>query len=153
MAINCGLTVHQAERMQRRWFEIHPGIKEWHDRTLHQLETTRTVTNRFGFRRFYFDRVEGLLPEALAWIPQSTVACVINIGLLRASLTIPEIQILLQVHDSLVFQLPESRRADLLPRMREALQVTVPYPDPLVIPVGLKVSRVSWGEVSDSKWE
>jgi DNA polymerase-1 len=153
MAINCGLTVHQAERMQRRWFEIHPGLKEWHDRTLHQLETTRTVTNRFGFRRFYFDRVEGLLPEALAWIPQSTVACVINIGLLRASLTIPEIKILLQVHDSLVFQLPEGRRADLLPRMRESLQVTIPYPDPLVIPVGLKTSRVSWGEVSDSKWE
>lgn len=153
MAVTCGLTVHQAERMQRRWFEVHPGIKEWHDRTMLQLETTRSVTNRFGFRRFYFDRIEGLLPEALAWIPQSTVANVINTGLLRISVSLPEVQILLQVHDSLVFQIKEKDRARLLPQIRDQLLVTIPYEDPLVIPVGLKLSSKSWGECKDARWE
>jgi len=70
LASALGITVHEAERFQRRWFEAHPGIKEWHQRTLHSLQTKRMVTNAFGFRRYYFDRIEGLLPEALAWVPQ-----------------------------------------------------------------------------------
>lgn len=152
MAINCGITVHQAERMRKRWFEVHPGIKEWHDRTAHQLQTTRSVYNRFGFRRIYFDRVESILPEALAYIPQSTVAEVINRGLVNIFLNLPLVQVLLQVHDSLVFQLPSSRR-DLLPAVRQQLLITIPYDDPLVIPVGLKSSSVSWGHCSDDSWE
>jgi DNA polymerase-1 len=153
MAINCGITVHQAEKMRARWFQIHPGIKEWHDRTLHSLETTRSVRNPFGFRRFYFDRIEGLLPEALAWQPQSTVANIINLGLLRVAYHLPDVEILLQVHDSLVFQLPEAKAGDLLPKVRDLLQITVPYPDPLTIPVGLKASKESWGAVEDRSWQ
>lgn len=152
MAVNCGITVHQAELMQRRWFQAHPGIKSWHDRTLHQLQTTRSVYNRFGFRRFYFDRVEGLLPEALAWIPQSTVAHVINEALFNIALNIPEVQVLLQVHDSLVFQFPTHRRAELLPRIREQCQIPIPYPEPLIIPVGLKTSQTSWGDCENAEW-
>ena len=153
MAVNCGITVHQAELMQRRWFQAHPGIKSWHDRTLHQLQTTRCVYNRFGFRRFYFDRVEGLLPEALAWIPQSTVAHVIDEALFNIALNIPEVQVLLQVHDSLVFQFPTHRRAELLPRIREQCQIPIPYPEPLIIPVGLKTSQTSWGDCENAEWE
>lgn len=152
MAINCGITVHQAELMQRRWFAAHPGIKAWHDRVLYQLQTTRSITNRFGFRRFYFDRIEGLLPEALAWIPQSTVAHVINEALFNIALNVPEVQILLQVHDSLVFQFPTNRRAELLPRIYEQCQIPIPYPDPLIIPVGLKTSTISWGDCENTKW-
>jgi DNA polymerase I-like protein with 3'-5' exonuclease and polymerase domains len=151
MAMNCGITVHQAERMRKRWFEVHPGIKEWHDRTAYQLQTTRSVYNRFGFRRIYFDRVESILPEALAWIPQSTVAEVINRGLVNIFQNLPLVQVLLQVHDSLVFQLPSSRR-DLLPAVRQQLLITIPYDDPLIIPVGLKSSSVSWGHCSDDSW-
>lgn len=153
MAINCGITIHQAEKMRNRWFQIHPGIKDWHDRTMASLETTRSVYNKFGFRRFYFDRIEGILPEALAWIPQSTVACVINKGLLNLAVNVPEVEILLQVHDSLVFQLPESKSSVLLPRVRESLLIPIPYEDPLTIPIGLKASNKSWGEVKDREWK
>lgn len=64
------MTLHEAELFQRRWFQMHPGIKDWHERIDMQIMTTRTVTNKFGFRRFYLDRPDRLLPEALAWIPQ-----------------------------------------------------------------------------------
>lgn len=154
MAINCGITVHQAELMQNRWFQAHPGIKRWHDRTLESLQRTRTVTNKFGFRRFYFGRTEALLPEALAWIPQSTVAHVIDEGLYNLSIdaTIPKLDVLLQVHDSLVFQYPSYLEAQYLPKIRENLLIKIPYDDPLIIPVGLKTSKVSWGEVEDKAW-
>ena len=152
MAATCGITVHQAELMQRRWFQAHPGIKAWHDRTLESLQRTRAVVNPFGFRRFYFGRIEALLPEALAWVPQSTVAHIINEGLYNISMNLPEVQVLLQVHDSLVFQYPQEREAELLPQIRENLLIKVPYRDPLIIPVGLKTSSVSWGAVEDKAW-
>lgn len=146
MAINCGLLVRDAERMQTRWFEIHPGIKRWHTRTESQLRTQRFVSNAYGYRRYYFDRVDDLLPEALAWIPQSTVAITINRAWLNIYRTLPEVQVLLQVHDSLAGQYPTSSAAQLLPRLREASLITIPYPDPLIIPTGIKTSTVSWGD-------
>lgn len=153
MARNCGITVRQAELMRNRWFQIHPGIKEWHDRVEHSLMVQRCVGNAFGFRRFYFDRIEGLLPEGLAWIPQSTVAIVTNQGILNLHRNLPEVQVLLQVHDSIVFQIPKGLYPGILPAIREQLLITIPYSEPLVIPVGIKVSDKSWGEVKEVDWE
>ncbi|CAK0777681.1 hypothetical protein CCP3SC15_580009 [Gammaproteobacteria bacterium] len=143
MAINCGLSVAQASAMQKRWFQIHPGIERWHRRVEAQLHTKRFVENRFGYRRFYFDRVEALLPEALAWIPQSTVAITINRIWLNIYNNLPEVQVLLQVHDSLAGQYPKSfDQSRILPYTR----ITIPYEDPLTIPIGIKTSDVSWGD-------
>ena len=143
MAINCGLSVAQASTMQKRWFQIHPGIERWHRRVEAQLHTKRFVENRFGYRRFYFDRVEALLPEALAWIPQSTVAITINRIWLNLYTHLPEVQVLLQVHDSLAGQFPKHfDQSRILPYTR----IQIPYEDPLVIPVGMKTSDLSWGD-------
>lgn len=145
MAINCKLPVATAELMQDRWFAAHPGIRTWHRRIERQLAATRTVRNAFGYRRIYFDRPEGILPEALAWIPQSTVACVINRGWMQVELELPEVAVLIQVHDSLVGQFRAGQEARLLPEIRRCLEVKVPYPDPLTIPVSINTSTVSWG--------
>jgi DNA polymerase I-like protein with 3'-5' exonuclease and polymerase domains len=146
MAVNCGFTVHQAEKMQTRWFQAHPGILSWHKRTERFLHTRRYVENRFGFRRFYFDRVDALLPEALAWIPQSTVGLVINHAWLNFHNNIPELQTLLQVHDSLAGQFPTVSKDACLTKMKEHARIVVPYDDPLIIPVGIKTSEISWGD-------
>lgn len=147
MARAAGISTAQSELMQKRWFAAHPGIKDWHRRTEHMLQTKRMVTNRFGYRRVYFDRIDALLPEALAWVPQSTVALYINKIWDRFVQYIPEVQILLQVHDSLVGQFPTHLKNDILRRMKhESSQVSIPYPDPLIIPTGAKVSEISWGD-------
>lgn len=147
-----GITVRQAENFQRRWFAAHPGIAEWHSSVEASLQSTRSVRNKFGFRRYYFDRVEGILPEALAWIPQSTVAIVINTGFYRIDQQLDEVDVLLQVHDSLVIQYPRHRREYLLPLVHELMLVEVPYDDPLIIPLGIKESESSWGECEDIEW-
>jgi DNA polymerase-1 len=146
MAISCGLTVHESDRLQRRWFSIHPGIERWHIRTAADLRKTRSVKNRFGYRRFYFDRTDSILPEALAWVPQSTVACVINEVWIRIERDLPQVEILLQVHDSLCGQFPVNGANETLAQLREISKVVIPYPDPLVIPMGFKTSQVSWGD-------
>jgi hypothetical protein len=109
-----------------------------------QLQTKREVRNAFGFRRLYMGRIESTFTEALAWIPQSTVAIVINHGL--RALDAQGVELLLQVHDSLDFQVLAQDHQAQLERLKPHLLITVPYPDPLVIPIGFKVSGVSWGD-------
>jgi len=146
VAAHTGRSVHEIDAAQKYWFSAHPGIKRWHDRVAEQIAKRRFVENRFGYRWYIFDRLEGLLPEAVAWIPQSTVGCVINRVWTAFHTELPEVQVLLQVHDSLAGQFPTHRREYLLPRMRDASRITIPYDDPLIIPTGIKTSTVSWGE-------
>lgn len=157
LSIACGMTMHEAEAFQTRWFDLHPGIKTWHNEVMNSIQTTRSVSNKFGFRRRYFGRLDRILPEALAWIPQSTVALIINNALCNISenpeLKALQAELLLQVHDSLVGQIPLSHRYLSLPLLRKCLAVTVPYSDPLVIGTSLDISEKSWGDLISCKWE
>lgn len=146
MAANVGRTVHEVERSQRLWFGAHPGIKRWHDRVELQVRKHHFVENRFGYRWYIFDRVEGILPEAIAWIPQSTVSIVINRIWANIYNRLKEVDVLMQVHDSLVGQFPIGR-TDLITSIVEQAKIVVPYPDPLVIPFSVKTSNTSWGDV------
>ena len=146
LAAALGITMKDAERFQRQWFGAHPAIPRWQEKIKHDLMTTRTIMNKFGYRRFYFGRLEEELKEAIAWIPQSTVACAINRGLLNIAQRLPEVDLLIQVHDSLVFQIREERVDELLPKVLKEMHIVVPYDDPLVIQVEAKSSKTSWGD-------
>lgn len=165
----------EEEEFHERWFYLHPGIREWHrrtDRSLNGLQcwrcykltggaricpvcgavTGRTIGNKFGYRIVYFDRVHELFTKGLAWTPQSTVAINTNKGALALVDRVPWVELLLQVHDSLIAQWP-IKYGDRLDDIKQALNsVSVPYPDPLTIPWGLKVSRESWGHAEPVKW-
>lgn len=147
MAANCGITVHEAEVAQARWFGKFPGILRWHRRVDEELRRTNQVRNKFGFRIIFFDRPEGLLPEALAWCPQSTVAIVTNKAL-RAIWERKLGELLLQVHDSVLLQVERSQVEQVV---KEVLgiydSIVVPYDDPLVIPAECKVGE-NWEEMT-----
>ena len=158
-----GIPVNDARNFQRIWFDLHPGILLYKGRVNDQLmglwewpdgvKRTRVVYNAFGYRIPFFDRIKSLLPKALAWIPQSTVAVTTVIGATRLHKTIDWVQILLQCHDSLVFQYPIAMSTTAnLAKIKAALEVEVPFDDPLTIPWGLKTSRVSWGDCSTRVW-
>lgn len=146
----------EAQRFIDKWFSLHPRILDWHNRISRQLSEKRFVANAFGYRRFYFDRTDDLLPDAIAWIGQSTTACVTNRAFKRlvasSDLRALGFQLLLQVHDELVFQYPILYRSRVLPIAHSLAHITVPYPDPLVIPWGLKTSLKSWGECEKREW-
>jgi len=146
-----GWTLNQSRDFQRRWFAAHPAIKEWHARTESELQTQRAVFNAFGFRRPYFDRVDSLLPQALAWVPQSTIAIVCVAGLLQVRRTLPWARPRLQVHDSGVLLVPNHKRPELW-KVHEALKVTAPYPDPLTVQWSLKISETTWGAAKSAPW-
>lgn len=145
MAAHTGRTVHEVDRAQGIWFGAHPGIKRWHVRVQAQINARRYVENRFGYRWYIFDRVESAFTEALGWLPQSHTSIVINKAWERIDRELPDVQILMQVHDSLPGQIPTHLVHSLLPRLRDCARVVIPYEDPLIIPVSIKTSERSWG--------
>lgn len=172
-----GIPVYEAREFRAQWFDAHPLIQEWHERVQDGLMYTRKVTSIWGYERMFFDRIEGILPEAIAWIAQSGTANITNRAavnfdawptvlagfakeedfppdVLKASKALYEMDgaLLLQVHDELVFEYPQFYRQPFLSTAKPILHITVPYPDPLVIPWGLKTSTKSWGEAEKSEW-
>jgi DNA polymerase family A len=159
-AIQRGWLVREAERFHSRWLSLHPGIASWHDRIKSQLSRDRTITNPFGFRRVFFDRVENCFTEALAWIPQSTVALNTYHGAIQLERKywpeqlkwnyypdhINTSGLILQTHDSVNFQF-EVQKAPPAKEIQETLLVKTPYEDPLYIPWDLKHSNKSWGDM------
>jgi DNA polymerase I-like protein with 3'-5' exonuclease and polymerase domains len=151
ISLATGWTRNEVDRCQKRWFGLHPTIPRWHARIDAELAKSRTATNAFGYRIRYFDRVERLLPEACAWIAQSTVALICRKGMKQLFRNHKWVHLLLQNHDACTFQIPMKRVTDL-PLIKQSLSITVPYPDPLTIPWGLTMSSESWGAAKERKW-
>lgn len=150
IATALGITVREAENFLNRYFGERPEVRDWHETVRLQLQTKRYVENVFGYRRFYFDRIENLLKEALAWIPQSTVAIATNIGIKQVERDLPWADFLLQNHDSAVHQflIHDQVAFDSEARFKliqQKMEVPLPYDDPMTIPVTGKWSLESWG--------
>jgi len=148
LAERIGLSVAEAERTQKWYFDRFPRIKKWQDDLKDQVIKRRMVENVFGYRCYFFDRIEGtIFNQAAAWIPQSTVACLINRAYVNVHKNLPEVQVLLQVHDSLAGQFPTHLGEPMMRKIIQQAEIELPYPgDPLTIPVGVKTSTKSWGE-------
>jgi DNA polymerase I len=154
VAITLGWRIAEAEKFQRKWFKLHPAINKWHERIEHELQTRRKVENKFGYSITYFDRPEGLLPQALAWVPQATVAVLCARAVVTLREDFPKVKGLLQVHDSVVFQIhKEDVTAQLLKEIHDAITIPVPYSTPLTIPWEIAASDKSWGDCKSIGWD
>lgn len=146
LAERLGISVHQADKTQRWYFGKFPGLKKWHEDIKDQVRKRRMVQNVFGYRTYFFDRIEGtIFNQAIAWIPQSTIACLINRAYVAIDEKLPEVDILLQVHDSLAGQFDTYHGDSMTRKIVELAEIPLPYSDPLTIPVGVKTSTESWG--------
>jgi len=148
IASHLGRPVHEVDKTRRYYLGAHPTIEPYWKKIEQQIHTHRFVENAFGQRWYIFDRLDSVLPEAVAWIPQSTVGRVINTIWKNLHDNAKDVQVLLQVHDSLAGQFPRHRTEQCLASLRDLSRVIVPYSDPLVIPTGLELSDESWGDCS-----
>lgn len=162
--LNYGLTpmglaqhTHQplylAKLAYERYFDWAPGIKTW------QLEVARTIRDHgvivtpLGRPNIFFGRPwdKHTIRQAIAFVPQSTVADVLNIALwlVWKEMDPGLVQLLAQVHDAILFQFPRGQ----LEAVRGVTQrMTLPIPvgeREMVIPVEVTVGR-NWGHQSES---
>lgn len=145
-----GLVVNEVERIQKWYYSKFPEIADWQESIRRDVTTRGYVENVFGYREYIFDRIEGtIFNQAVAWVPQSTVGCLINRGYRNIHQREPNVQVLLQVHDSLGGQYPADIRDYAVGKIIDHCSVPLPYASgELTIPVGIKTSLVSWGDCS-----
>lgn len=111
-----------AEDFQRRYFKAFPGIREWQLKTIETVQKTQRLSTPWRRRRFW-DRTwdDTVLREAIAHAPQSMTCDTISEGLHRLwQAKEPEVQLLAQVHDSVLTQVPS---LDILPEVLNLLHV------------------------------
>ncbi len=133
-------------------------MKRWWRRVDKALRSESSLTTVWGRKRTFFGRRQGdgwldhTHKEAIAFEPQSTVADVLNMGLLawygrfdtRLGLT------LLQIHDAVLIQTEKPKRAMAARALRECLTIPMKFGErELTIPVDVSYSERSWGEMEE----
>lgn len=135
-ALVCEIQDHEAKYIVKRYHSVYPGVRQYHAWIRAQLGKNRTITNCFGRKRLFTNRWgDELFKEAYAFIPQSTVADIINERGLAYVMDNPQFkgaEILNQVHDSLVVQIsyvdvPVWRHAEMLKLLVDSLQKPITF--------------------------
>jgi len=106
-------------------------IRTWHSVIQKELIETGSLVTPFGRRRHFWDRLRdaATLRAAIAFVPQSTIGDLLNLGLLRVfrELKSEGVEILGQVHDAILGQCDKDKVDELMPkilkRMHNPLQV------------------------------
>lgn len=154
MARHAKVEVYIIEAFQRKYFEAFPLIgnydkrldqRDWHSWVQQQLREVGSLTNLFGRRRIFFDRYQdqNTLRAAIAYDPQSNTGEELDRGWLNLWRNMPEAELLLPVHDSILFQLPYEGLEKLLPRALDLLKVTIELKDGRKFSVPLEAA-VGW---------
>jgi len=103
--LDCG--VSEAGDFLKADKKLYPNIDEWHMWTAIHLQKYGYLDTPWGFRRYFWDRLwdDATLREAIAHVPQSTVAHAIDVGIYLVWYHLePEVQLLNQIHDAALGQ-------------------------------------------------
>lgn len=108
------IEIPEAKRIVNLYHTIYPGIRKWYDFLKRELQADRTLTNCFGrVVRFLGRWDDKLWKSAYSMLPQSTVVDSLNGGMVKIYNDTElcgkanfNIDILAQVHDSVLMQVP-----------------------------------------------
>lgn len=146
------INVNQAEDLLMRYFAIYPEIREvfWGD-VRKEINYSRTLTNAFGRKRTFFGRYDDkLLRDAYSWKPQSTIGELGTRALVRIHHDVPQCQVLLNVHDSILVQCKPEHILEVAAGMENAMRIPLTiFGREFYIPTDCKVGY-NWTNKSDT---
>ena len=125
----------EARGLRNRYFAAFPKLGMWHAEVKQYLMGNRIITTPLGRKREFSGPFgEALWKEAWAYVPQSTVGDLLNIGFLEFWRWLKhdvrgvpfevefDTQIMLQIHDSIVVQCPEKHAEYIAGQMKRCLE-------------------------------
>jgi len=144
------VTRQEVEKIRNILLQMHPLEQWWHDLEQEIVEQHGAVRNCFGQRRKLYDPdLDFRVKDAASFKSQSTVAYKMNQNINRVMderVDQPgKIELLLQIHDELLFQCKPDRLDELQERVTEIMEVKfVVEETELFIPVEWKIGK-AWG--------
>lgn len=140
----------QARFIVDRYHMAYPGVRDsYHALVRNMLVNGRVVTNLMGRNTLFMDRWgDQLFKEAYSCIPQGTVGDVINergLNFIYYNDVFKSVELLLQKHDEIVFQIPKSipliKHAEMITAIKECLEIPLMTPDhrEFVVPADISV--------------
>jgi DNA polymerase-1 len=150
MAMHTKVPKEQIAEFQKKYFGAFPCIPAWHATTIKKLQTTGSLTHLFGRRRYFFNRLDdqSTINAAIAYCPQGMTGDEINKGVLNLWRH-GAFELLIQVHDSILFQIDQDRVNELVPIALQLLEapLTLIGGRKFVVPVEAKTGW-NWGDQS-----
>ncbi|OAN66391.1 DNA polymerase I [Sphingomonas sp. TDK1] len=152
------VTPDEAQAMISRYFERFPGINRYIADTLREAKERGYTTTLFG-RKTHFPRLKASNPNERAGSEraainapiQGTSADIIKRAMARMGPALREaglekVRMLLQVHDELVFELPEGDVAAARPIIERVMATAAEPAIQLTVPLGVEIGvGPSWG--------
>lgn len=145
------ITEKEAGILLAAYHAQYPEVRSnFQNQIVQMLRNGRRVFNPFGRSRLFLDRWgETLFQDAYAFFPQSGVADIINRRGLVVLCEFVEVEILNQVHDSIVFQIPAciplERHAAILNALRTSLEQPIQWKaTSFVVPADFEMIRSSF---------
>lgn len=120
MARHLHVVVALIEAFQQSYFAAFPGFAKWHSWTAEQIQLYQYIQTPLGMGRDFFGRPndDATLREAIAFVPQSMVAQLLNLALWRVwAYARDHCQLLGQVHDAIVIQYKEETEREVLDKI------------------------------------
>ena len=154
LAKQLGIGRREAQDFINTYFERYPGIRTFMDRCIAEAREKLYVNTLLGRRcaipeinskngavRGYAER------NAINYPVQGSAADIIKVAMVKISRRLEteglKTRMLLQVHDELVFDVPEAELADVTVLVREEMEGAVDISVPLLVEVG---SGKNWRE-------
>jgi len=145
-AASSGLTIKEARELRQWYFGLCPEILDWHSRIANEVRTKGYIENIFGARFWLLDKnCPTLLNQAYALIPQSTIAILVNKGLVNIQRNEKNVGVLLQIHDAVAGQYLKTD-VEAPERIKKHMEISLPYAKPLIIPADIGTSELNYGD-------
>ena len=142
-----GITLEEAKTFIKHYFERFAGVRAWLDKTVEEARQKGFVETLFGRRRYIpelRDRnfsIRSFGERTATNSPlQGSAADLIKIAMIRIHAALQRdglgAKMLLQVHDELVFEIPEGERTDAGALVKREMEGVARLAVPLVVSVG-----------------
>lgn len=162
LSLSTGMSREESKKFIDKYFEVHPQIKEYTEKILESAKETGYVETIFGRRRYLPELhssnfiVRGAADRMAINMPiQGTAADLMKLAMIDINQQLAinnqqkrqgeQTRMILQVHDELVFEVPESDVQKVVVLVKEKMENVVT----LKVPIEVKIETGdNWGEMA-----
>ena len=146
-----GIMHSEAQQIIDTYFERFPGVRQYIKQTIEAAKANGFVTTLFGRRRYFPDilsknqAVRSNAERAAIIMPiQGTAADMIKVAMINIDKLLiekhPTTTMLLQVHDELVFEVPEKELKPVSALVEETMRTAMTLAVPIVVDIGTGIT-------------